>query len=556
MSLASTDVLGLLSVILTGLTLVAQSFTVGGIGFLILLVRPLPKRFAEQDRQINERTCDLLRWSALMLALTGAMTVGLEADALFQTLNLRIAEIWGADAIVAGIILASSALLTAMLARGPPDHRRLAGLTVLAVVILSSQTAMSHAASRLTGRTPLVIAMFLHQAGAALWIGGIPYFLFALSRSRGAARLWISKRFSAIALSSLSVLVGASLIMSITYIDSAGAIYGTAYGIMLATKAALLGFLLYLGGMNYLLVRRLRDHPGASIKRMRRFAEAEIGIGITVLFAAASLTSLPPASDTTQDRATLSEIVARMSPRWPRLESPDRMSLAIPGMRGRLEASQGTTSASDVPPIPPIDTGELPPRNAEDIAWSEYNHHWSGVLVLTVGMLAVLERLPTSPAWLRKGARHWPLLFLLLALFLFLRSDPETWPLGDTGFWESLHDPEVLQHRAFVVLIIGFAIFEWSVRTGRIVAPAAALIFPVATAVGAALLLTHSHALANVKELLLIEMTHVPLALLGVLAAWSRWLELRLPRDNRIPSLVWPICFVVIGLLLLDYREA
>jgi putative copper resistance protein D len=74
--------------------------------------------------------------------------------------------------------------------------------------------------------------------------------------------------------------------------------------------------------------------------------------------------------------------------------------------------------------------------------------------------------------------------------------------------------------------------------------------------VGAALLLKHSHALANVKEQLLIEMTHVPLALLGMLAAGSRWLELRMPRDNRVPSLVWPTCFVLAGFLLLVYREA
>src|ERR1700720_1881840 len=100
-----------------------------------------------------------------------------------------------------------------------------------------------------------------------------------------------------------------------------------------------------------------------------------------------------------------------------------------------------------------------------------------------------------TPTWLKNGARHWPLLFLLLAVFLFFRSDPETWPLGDIGFWESFHDPEVLQHRAYVVLIAGFAFFEWGVRTGRIKAPAAALMFPLVTAVGAALLLTHSHAL-------------------------------------------------------------
>ena len=114
-----------------------------------------------------------------------------------------------------------------------------------------------------------------------------------------------------IAMGSVGILVVFGLGMSIAYIDSADAIYGTAYGIMLGTMVVLLGLLVCLGGMNYLLVRRLQTHPGTPIIRLRRFAEVEIGVGITVLFAAASLTSLPPASDLTLDRATLSDRASR-----------------------------------------------------------------------------------------------------------------------------------------------------------------------------------------------------------------------------------------------------
>ena len=59
-----------------------------------------------------------------------------------------------------------------------------------------------------------------------------------------------------------------------------------------------------------------------------------------------------------------------------------------------------------------------------------------------------------------------------MAAFLFLRSDPEVWPLGEIGFFESLRDVEVLQHRVFVLLIVAFALFEWGVRTGRLAQPA------------------------------------------------------------------------------------
>jgi putative copper resistance protein D len=81
-------------------------------------------------------------------------------------------------------------------------------------------------------------------------------------------------------------------------------------------------------------------------------------------------------------------------------------------------------------------------------------------------------------------------------------------------------------------------------------------LFPLLCGIGGALLLTHSHSLGNVKDELLAELSHVPLALMGVLAGWSRWLELRLPaKERRIPSFIWPVCFVLIGAVLLGYRE-
>ena len=82
------------------------------------------------------------------------------------------------------------------------------------------------------------------------------------------------------------------------------------------------------------------------------------------------------------------------------------------------------------------------------------------------------------------------------------------------------------------------------------------LIFPLLCAVGAALLLTHSHGTTNVREETLAELSHTPLAVAGVVAGWSRWLELRLPTEDRaIPSWIWPLCFVIIGAGLLNYRE-
>ena len=320
-------------------------------------------------------------------------------------------------------------------------------------------------------------------------------------------------------------------------------------------RPALFAGLLLLGAGNYLLVERLRRDPATPILRLKRFAEVEIGVGITVLFCAASLTSLPPAIDLTSDRAsTARDRRAHHAAPADTPTSPDHASLAIPMLQAELDNHAAAAMRAARPEAFVPGAGVMPPRNAEDIAWSEYNHHWAGILVLAIGLLALVERTGKVP-W----ARHWPLLFLVLAAFLFVRSDPEVWPLGDIGFLESFRDPEVVQHRIFVAVIIAFGLFEWSVRTGRLTAPKAALVFPLATALGGMLLLTHSHALSNVKDALLIEITHVPLALCGITAGWARWLEaasaaaeqsfrLLAVAEDRVPC--WSAAF------LLDYRES
>jgi len=315
-------------------------------------------------------------------------------------------------------------------------------------------------------------------------------------------------------------------------------------------KAAMFAMLLLLGLGNFLVVERLRADPGTPILRLRRFAEVEVGIGFSMFFAAASLTSVPPAVDLVHGRVTWAEIVERNAPQVPRLASPDFDSLALPALQAQLDAQAAKARTTAAPAYTP-GSGEPSDRNAADIAWSEYNHHWAGIFVLAIGILGLLHRAGLH------AARHWPLVLLGLAGFLLVRSDPETWPLGRVGFFESLRDVEVLQHRVFVLLIVAFALFEWGVRTRRLRRPRAALVFPLLTALGGALLLTHSHAIANVKDQLLIELSHTPLALAGIGAGWSRWLEVRADGAvRRSAGWIWPVCFLAVGLILLFYREA
>ena len=530
------EIYGYLNVVMRGWILAAQTLTLGGAAFLVFAVpagdsalRPSGVSPHVLERAgAGDRRSDIRR---------GARR------SLHGTLDLPLKDLVGADAALAAAAGAASAAFVAFLVQADASARL---LLICSALLVAAQVAVTHAVSRPDHALALYLAEYAHMLAVAVWIGGIPYFLMMLKRVEGPARRLAASRFSMMSVVSVATLIGSGVYLARDYVGQPAALYGASYGVMLSAKIILLAALLLLGGLNFLTVRRWRAEPGTPILSMRRFAEVEIGVGLTVVLCAASLASLPPARDLSSYWASGAEVVERLAPHWPpRLESPDLSSLSI------TMAQEATTSA---PLAYAIGEPPPPPRNAADLAWSEYNHHWAGLFVLAMGALALAERRKLfAPA-----ARHWPLVFLGLAAFIFLRADEGAWPLGRIGFFDSLRDPEIAQHKLAMLLIVAFGLFEWRVRLGKIRDGVAPYVFPIVTAAAAAVLLTHSHGLANPKEEMLIEITHTPLALVGVAAGWSRWLELRLDegRAQRTAALVWPNCFVLAGLLLLFYREA
>lgn len=538
------QIFGFLSVLFRGGTLTFGSLTIGGIVFLNFVAR-----WGNSQSEAVNRTC--LRWirlSALALAVMQLAYVLASSLILMQSADMTVGDVSGANFVLAGVLAVASALIITVLV-GALSSNNYAVLLLPGALILFSSVMTSHAMARLDYRFPLAVVTALHQGATATWLGGLFYLLIAIPRSpdNQFARQLIS-RFSMLALISVAVLAAAGFTLGIAYVGSLPAVYGTSYGIMVATKVILFGTLLLLGALNFQIARS--PSGGAVIASLKRFGEAELGIGITIILTAASLTSLPPAIDLKADRVSRQEIAARLAPQIPRLASPSVQDLPEDVYAAEVKAfDAGTLSSAS---FVPGQAGTRPNTTAEK-SWSEYNHHWAGLIVLAIGLLAFLAQTKHFP-W----ARNWPLLFLALSLFLFLRSDPETWPLGPNGFWVTLQDPEVLLHRIFSLLVIALAVFEWRVQTGRVATERARLIFPALVAAASALLLTHSHSLGNIKEEVLAELSHAPLAILGVVAGWSRWLELRLPTENKVRdrmAWLWPTCLVLIGLLLLNYRE-
>ena len=538
---------GFLVVLLRAAILCCQTLAIGGIFFLTVIAgRP------ELRNEGLVASCwKLIRRGALALVLAQVLFVVTNSMVLTASTDIPISDVFKANFVWAG---ATAMLAGLALFFWPPALRKsanpLAWLPALGILAASVMT--SHSASRMEGRALLVSLTALHYLATATWIGGLAYLVFAERAADPGARITITRNFSRWAQISVAVLFLAGLGMSFVYVRAVPAIWGTAYGVMLGAKISLFAVLLLLGAANFSIVKGLdTDRTGTGARSLRSFGEVEIGIGLTVILAAASMTSQPPSVDLLADRVNMQEIAARFGPRMPRFTSPDlkEISESTNEIMKKAEAAGKPLPAAFVPGQSGIGV-----NTPADIAWSEYNHNCAGLVVFLMGMLALLSRSKYFP-W----AKIWPLAFLLLAVFLFFRADPENWPMGPNGFWESFAVTDVLQHRAAVVLIIVFAIFQYRVETGRVKSMAAALVFPAVCALGGVVLLTHTHGVTNVKEELLAEMSHTPLAIFGIMAGWSRWLELRLPAENNIKKYlawVWPVCFIMVGLILMDYHES
>lgn len=545
------DLFGFLSVILRGCALALAAIAVGGVVFRLWV---MPAAGSDGSAlALHARMQRLQRAVALGLMGVVAAGKGLDLSILTNTVGIPLWRAMTAPFALAGMTTCAGALI--LFAAGSRNPLRVRWWEALAAfAILAGLVATTHATGRVDARGWLVMVSALHQGGGAAWIGGLPFFLLVLGASLAEdVRARIAHRYSRLCVIAVFAIALSALAKYDAYLGVWGATYGTAYGLMTSTKAVMFAALLAFGAGNFMAVRRLAlADGGAARRRTQRFVEIELVIGIGLFFVAGSLTSLPPAIDLPEDRVSWSTIVERVIiPRPPRLTSPDHAELWYETAQAELDLA-AAAAREDAPRAFVPGAGILYERSAADMAWSEYNHNWSGVFVLAIGLLALLARVPGLGF-----ARHWPMLFVVLGIFVAIRADPESWPLGDVGFFEAFREPGVVQHRLMTLLVMVFGIFEWRVRTGRLADPRAAYVFPVSNMLGGVMMLTHSHVLENIQEALLIEMSHIPIGVLALVAGSARWLELRADSPIRERAgWIWPLAFMGVGLVLLFYRES
>jgi putative copper resistance protein D len=542
---------------LGGLILIGYALVVGSLFWSAFILKVWSPRPAV-NQAIIRRALAVLRFGAIALAAMQGAKLLIKGMVLWGVLGeLPVADYVGTVQFQAGfvrfVLSMGMAWLAGRLLLQPDDRRLWNGLVALCIPLVIAGAWLVHAVGRFDNREPLMLITILHQLAAAVWFGGVSQ-LLGLWRlgyeDEEARQFWPQAivRFGWLGIAAVLLLLLTGLPLAINYVASWEGLFGTGYGSLVATKTFLLFVALGFAFINHRAGKRWKatQEGGALKRKVPYYIEAEAFILVGILFIAATLSSQPPAEDIAGNpelTATIPEVAEMFTPRLPKIHSPTHDQL-IAGEAGRVAV---------VNKVPSVAATE----------WSDYNHNISGIFLTVMGLMAMLSYIP-SPAF--RWARYWPIGFVGLSIFLFFRSDAETWPLGPIGFWEStFSNGEVFQHRIATLLAFVLGVMEIRART-RPDSRQLRYMFPILCAFGGILLLTHAHAEFELKSEYIIQATHTTMGLLAVLMAAGRWLELRLaPAEGQsdgtvigegtVAGFVAVFAMFLIGNIMMFYRE-
>jgi putative copper resistance protein D len=275
-------------------------------------------------------------------------------------------------------------------------------VAALVSLLAASGAWLTHATGRVEYRPALMALTALHQVAAAIWVGGLAQLAayWWLSRREAAAdALWpdVVGRFSRLAMASVVVAVLTALTLAWTYTGSISGLVGTGYGALVLTKTVLLGAALLLAAFNLKAARRAREPraPAALRTRLPYLVEGEAILLVMILFTAATLSAQPPSVDQAAgDHATVGEVVEVFRPKVPSLHTP---SVDI------MRANRAEAAA-------------LGERSRDAYLLVQLSHNVAGLILLAMSLVALVGGLLRSG-----GGRHWPLGFVALAAFVYLR---------------------------------------------------------------------------------------------------------------------------------------
>ena len=527
-----------------GFDLICYSLLMGGVFWGLFVLKPWQKDNNYNIELLN-KTISLIYKGGFLLAAAQFFKIVLKVWLMTALLGRwPFPEFADTTQFIGGIIRTFFSILIAAYVYGILRNNAFSQKHWLIAIVVSLPLLISgawlvHAAGRFDNRALLMTLTVFHQLGAAAWVGGV----FQLGnvwilhkRQLISTDNWpfLLRNFSKFGMISVGFILVSGFPIAFQYIDSWDGLVGTGYGNLLMVKVVLLGLALGLAWLNrsaMLAFFRTRQ-TAALFGRVPHYVEAETLVLVILLFTAASLASQPPAIDISSLTASWQEVVNTFAPQIPQTTSPSHVAL-IAGEAGRVAI---------IDQVPSLAATE----------WSNYNHNIAGIFLTVMSFFAMLSYSHKLPF-----TKYWPLGFVGLGIFLFFRSDAETWPLGPIGFWEStFNNGEVLQHRIATLLVLVLGLFELTARITKNPHSKLPFVFPILAGFGGLMLLTHSHVGFQAKSAFLIQVGHTTMGIFALILSCGRWLELKLDKPGKdIAGFTSVAALFLIGIILMFYRE-
>ncbi len=231
------------------------------------------------------------------LSLTNAFSTTAWRTVLFET---EFGCVWQ---LRLGLIAVAFALAPSGLAQDEVRRRTLILVFwLLSVVLLASLAWISHAAAARV--QPLgLLGDAVHLCAAGGWIGGLAPLAIFLTRARASVSLTahtphVLRRFSALSLCCVSVLVVSGVSNSWLLVGSVRALFTTRYGALLIFKLILFALLICFAARNRVVIKtKLLSAPTRSdlLSQLRRNVIYEVCLGTAVVVIVGWLGVTPPA---------------------------------------------------------------------------------------------------------------------------------------------------------------------------------------------------------------------------------------------------------------------